>query len=463
MARRHTVLIVDDHETTRETLAEIVRGEGHRPLLAATGEEGLKHLAEEDIDIVLTDLRLPDLDGLDLLKKAQAEHPETPVVLITGHGNEEVAVSAMRLGAQGYLAKPLDLNRLRAELEGAVKVRELHLERQRLRRRLEEAQAFGEMVGASAKMREVFAAIRRVAPTDATILIEGESGTGKELVADAICAASGRKEQPFIKVAVAALSHGLLESELFGHERGAFTGAVRQKKGRFELADGGTLFLDEIGEMPPETQLKLLRVLDQRSFERVGGTETIHTDIRLVSATNQDLALAVAEGRFRQDLYFRINVITIRLPPLRERREDVALLYQHFMRLFERTGRGKSRGITPAALEALGAYRWPGNVRELRNVVERLCITCPKETIDVACLPEEMRPGAAARVAGGAVEHGRLGRAPAEPDEATIEELERETIRRRLAALGGNKTQTAKSLGIGLKTLYRKLERYGIK
>ena len=503
----HTVLIVDDHESTRETLSDVVKKSGQTPLTAKNGQEAFDLLDEHEIDVVLTDLRLPDLDGLEIVDRVKRDLPGVPVVLITAHGSEEVAVSAMKRGAADYLSKPLDLNRLRAVLEGAIRVRGLHIENIGLHRELDARTALAEIVGGSEKMRAIKESIRQVAPTNASVLIQGDNGTGKELVANAIYAASERVGKPFVKVAVAALPRDLLESELFGHEKGAFTGAHRQRKGRFELANRGTLFLDEIAAMPPETQIKLLRVLQEREFERVGGTETIRTDIRLICATNEDLEAGMEEGRFRQDLYYRINVIHIHIPPLRERVEDIPLLARHFVEQFPARD-GSVREIAPEVMAAFRRHDWPGNVRELRNLIERLCITASGPRIELehalrdlppsvrAGVPESVpaarsslrndlskgsgrfggagsglrrRPGDAAEPSGGRDFAGKPEDAPRDSLDGSslagisLGDLERSAIEATLSAEGGNKTRTAKILGIGLKTLYRKIERYGIR
>jgi DNA-binding NtrC family response regulator len=457
-----TIMIIDDHEATRETLAEVVKKAGHEPLGAKTGAEGLALLDERDVDIVIADLKLPDLDGLDILDRVGRDYPGVPVVLVTAHGSEDIAVSAIKRGAADYLPKPLDLNRLRAVIETSARNRRLYLENVGLQRELGSREALSEIVGESATIKAIKEQVRQVAPTGATVLIEGENGTGKELVANAIYAASDREGRPFVKVAVAALPRDLLESELFGHEKGAFTGAHKQRKGRFELANGGTLFLDEIGAMPPETQIKLLRVLQEREFERVGGTETIGADIRLISATNEDLEEAMRQGRFRQDLYYRINVIHIKLPPLRERRDDIPLLLEHFVKQFP--GRdGAVKTVSPEAMEALRAYDWPGNVRELRNLVERLCITASGEEIGPRELPPNIRPAEVASAPGSPEAAAPDSPGVQELAGVSLEELERRAIQATLRSLEGNKTQAAKALGIGLKTLYRKIEKYRLR
>jgi two-component system response regulator HydG len=392
------------------------------------------------------------------MDRVKRDRPGVPVILITAHGSEDVAVNAMKRGATDYLPKPLDLNRLRAVLEGAGRIRDLYLENIGLHRELDARTALGEIIGDSPQIRTIKEQIRQVAPTNATILVQGENGTGKELVANAIYAASDRAGKPFVKVAVGALPRDLLESELFGHEKGSFTGAHKQRKGRFELAHGGTLFLDEIGSMPIETQIRLLRVLQEREFERVGGTETIQSDIRLVSATNEDLEQAMSDGRFRQDLFYRINVIHINLPPLRERLDDIPLLVESFVKKFPARD-GSVKEVSPDVMSAMQGYDWPGNVRELRNLIERLCVTAAGARIEASSLPEKIRgaaPVPAVNTAAAPVSLDSLAGVP-------LDELERQAIEATLRVEGGNKTRTAKILGIGLKTLYRKIEGYGIK
>ncbi len=434
------ILLIDDHEATRETIAEVLEDAGHSVTAAENEARALELLEGSAYDLVLTDLRLPDGSGMHVLEKAKQLYPSTPVVMITGHGSIENAIEATRLGAYEYVTKPVDLNKLRIIVGNA-----LHLVQ--LERQVERAGALEAITGQSPAIQRVKDLVRQVAQSDATVLIEGESGTGKELVANAIQGLSARKNGPYVKLNVAALSKDLVESELFGHERGAFSGAIRQRKGRFELADGGTLFLDEIGEMPSELQVKLLRILQEHEFERVGGTETIPVDIRLLAATNQDLKAAVDAGRFREDLFYRINVVRIHVPPLRQRAEDVPLLSEHFLRKF--AGRyGLEKSFAPETLRRLCQYDWPGNVRELENAIESAVVRAPGATIEPSILPGEIGGGGEAAEAG-------------MPPGLKMEEVERRYILAELERCGGNKTQAAKSLGIGLKTLYRKLESYG--
>ncbi len=443
------ILLVDDHDATRETLTELIRDLGHQVLAAANQAAAVKFVEEREFDLVLTDLKLPDGSGLEVMRRLKQLHPETPVVMITGHATIDNAVEATRMGAYEYLTKPVDLNRLRIVIGNALYL-------SKLERRVGRAGALEAIVGHSPQITRVKELIKQIAATSVTVLIQGESGTGKEMAANAVQALSSRVNEPFVKVNVAVLSRELVESELFGHEKGAFSGAVRQRKGRFELADGGTLFLDEIGEMSLESQVKLLRVLQEHEFERVGGTETLPVDIRLICATNLDLKKRVEEGLFREDLYFRINVVRIRMPSLRERAEDIPLLAEHFRQKYC-SRYNMERIFSPEAMEAFKRYSWPGNVRELENAVEGAVVRSVGKVIGLDCLPEEtggpgLGCGAPAGEGGGA--GGMLAGLP-------LADIEREYILSELRRLGGNKSGVAKSLGIGLKTLYRKLESYG--
>lgn len=442
MSRSCCILLIDDHEATRETISEVLEDAGHTVHTAENRARAEKVLEERDYDLVLTDLKLPDGTGMQILERSKSLQPATPVVMITGHGSIENAVEATRLGAYEYLTKPVDLNRLRVIVTNALHLVDLE-------RKVERAGALDSLVGQSAAIRQVKDLINQVAQTDVTVLIQGESGTGKELVANAIQAQSQRRDAPFVKVNVAVLSRELVESELFGHEKGAFSGAIRQRKGRFELADGGTIFLDEIGEMPLETQVKLLRVLQEREFERVGGMETLPIDIRLVAATNLDLKQEVQEGRFREDLYFRINVVRIQVPPLRERMEDIPLLAEHFLRKYS-ARYGIEKTFAPETLDCLARYDWPGNIRELENAIEGALVKTTGQVIRPNELPEEV--GGVPAVGAGAPGSFTPG--------LPLEEVEKHYILSELERHEQNKTQTAKSLGIGLKTLYRKLESY---
>ncbi len=435
------ILLVDDHDATRETLTEVIRDLGHIVYAAATQQAAIRHIHERRFDLILTDLKLPDGSGLEVMRSARQEQPETPVVMITGHATIENAVEATRMGAYEYLTKPVDLNRLRIVISNALYLSTLE-------QKVGRAGALDAIVGHSKKIQEVKDLIKQIAATDVTVLIQGESGTGKEMAANAIQSLSLRQGGPFVKVNVAVLPRELIESELFGHEKGAFSGAIRQRKGRFELADGGTLFLDEIGEMPLDSQVKLLRVLQEHEYERVGGTETLPVDIRLICATNLDLKSRVRDGLFREDLYFRINVVRITMPPLRERPEDIPLLAEHFRQKYS-ARYGMDRRFSPEVLEIFKRYSWPGNVRELENAVEGAVVRSTSQVIGAESLPEETakREETSAQ---GAFEPG-----------LELAAVEKQYILGELARLNGNKSSVAKSLGIGLKTLYRKLESYG--
>ena len=471
--RTPTVLLVEDHETTRITLAGIIEREGCRVSAVPSAAAAREKLRDEEFDLVITDLRLPDGDGMELLDETKRLSAGSPVIIITGHGSEDTAVQAMKKGAFNYLSKPVDLHRIRAELESALRWRRIQVENAELQQELlTRRRGDSELIGVSPAIQRIKDKIKQIGPTGATILITGESGVGKEVVAGALQAASERAGKPFVKVNVAALPRELLESELFGHERGAFTSAVRMRKGRFELADGGTLFLDEIAECPLEVQVKLLRVLQEQEFERVGGSETIRTDVRMIFATNRDLKTEMAAGRFRQDLYFRINVIQLQVSPLRERREDVEALVPHFLREFI-TKNGRVKVINPAALDLLRAYSWPGNVRELRNAIEHAYLLSPGEEIGVDALPEDILAKAGTITLPYRSDSGRVSESSATvtadgepgisvPLNLKLDDVERRFIIAVYDKARHNKTLAAKMLGIGLKTLYRKLIKYGM-
>ena len=461
-----TILIVDDNETIRDGIAHVVRKMGHAPVCASSGAEALQRFVEAPPDFVITDLKMDGLTGVDVLKKVQEQDPDCPAMIITAFGTVETAVEAMKLGAFDFLIKPFAPEVVRLKVERALELRAARRERGRLAEenaylRDEASSQFGELVGASEGMRKVFALVDRVAPTDTSVAIFGESGTGKELVARAVHTRSKRARGPFIKVNCASLAETLLESELFGHEKGAFTGAVRQKPGRFELADGGTLFLDEIGDISPAMQTRLLRVLQEREFERVGGERTIKVDVRVLTATHRDLGKEVQEGRFREDLFYRLQVVPISIPPLRERRTDIAILAEHFVRKLAPRTNPHVRTVSKAAVEQLIAYRFPGNVRELENVIEQALVFTDGEEIPPSALPEAVR-GAGARPALpaqlGEFELGSPERAL--PD--VLDDLERQLILKAYTKAAGVKTETARLLGIKTSALYYKLEKYGI-
>ena len=448
-AGQKTILVVDDDRVGRESLAEAVAEMGYCALGASDAAAALRVVERQTVDLVLTDLRMPDVDGLELLRRLRERDSRIFVILITAFATVRTAVEAMKLGAFNYIVKPVDLDQLRAHVENALSAHNLLLENIALRQRLQRLGGFPELVGHSAAMRPVLDLINQVADTHSAILIRGESGTGKELVANAIHGRSRRSSGPFIKVNCAALSESLLESELFGHEEGAFTGAVRQRPGRFELADGGTLFLDEVADLASTTQAKLLRVLQNFEFERLGGTETLRVDVRVIAATNADLAERVREGKFRQDLYFRLNVVPVDLPPLRERPEDIPVLVHNFIQRFAERNRKDIVDITPEALQLLTCHDWPGNVRELENCIERMVVTSATRVLDVDTLPPEIGP---------------LAEHPAVPFPVglTMAQIEERAIRETLAATGGNRKDAARILGIGLRTLHRKITRYHI-
>ena len=440
------VLIVDDEPGIRSFLAEVLRGEGHLVTSAADGDEAARLLDQRGFHVMLTDLRMPRMDGMTLLRKARADAPEMEVVVLTGNGTVATAVEAMKLGAFDYLVKPLSgPEELRLIVSRALERRSLKEERQRQQRGPEPSEDF---VAHDPAMLAVAAQVDKVAATDATVLLLGESGTGKEVLAQRIHKRSRRSEGPFVAVNCAALSDTLLESEIFGHERGAFTGATATRRGRFELADGGTLFLDEVAELRPGLQAKLLRVLQDYRFERVGGTRTIEADVRVIAATNRDLDEAQRDGSLRSDLYHRLAVFPIRLPPLRERPADVLPLAAHLLRRIGRQLGRRDLAIDAAAQDALTGYGWPGNVRELANVLERAAILSDGPLIGVAALA---LTGTAAPPVG-----------PAAAFDGTLEDMEREAIRRALAAEGGHRKNAAARLGIGLRTLYEKLKAFGI-
>jgi DNA-binding NtrC family response regulator len=443
------VLIVEDEAATREGLAELVRTWGFTAEAAASGEQALGLVTTFRPAIVVTDLVMPGMGGLELLRALRDEADHVKVVVLTAQGSVETAVEALKHGAEDYLTKPVDAQKLRVLLQRIAELNRQKRENAALRRQLHEKGSFGRIVGHSAKMRQIYQVIEQAAPTPASVLIIGESGTGKELVARTIHQLSPRAEAPFVAINCAAIPETLLESEIFGHERGAFTGAIDRRAGCFELADRGTLFLDEIAEMVPVTQVKLLRVLQERAFRRLGGRAEQEVDVRVIAATNMDPAAAIRAGKLRDDLYYRLNVFTIELPPLRERKDDLPLLIQAFLEEFNTRDRRSVRGVAPDAMRMLEPYDWPGNVRELRNVIERATIIARGEFIEAQHLP---RFGPAPR---GVEPPGGIAIAPG----MTVDEAERRLILATLEAAGHNKTRAAQMLGISLKTLHNKLNR----
>ncbi len=446
---RATLLVVDDETNIREGLAQLFSMEGYDVRTAKDGIEGKMIVDKEDIDVVITDYKMGRMSGLDLLHYIVSTHPGIPVIILTAHGSVDKAVEAMREGAFDFIAKPPNTDHLINLVCRALETRELYRTNIELKAEVESQRARSYIIGKAPSIKHIFDLIRKVAPTKASVLITGESGVGKELVADAIHNLSPRKDKPFIKVHCAALAESLLESELFGHEKGAFTGATGRKRGRFEMADGGTLFLDEIGEINQNVQIKILRVLQERKFERVGGEETIEVDVRLIAATNRDLKKEIAEGRFREDLYYRLNVVNIHVPPLRERREDIPLLAMAFLREFADENGKQIEGFDPKVRQALYTYDWPGNVRELRNCIESAVVMASGKLITLDDLPPGPRSSGEARTI-------------SIPAFSSLEEAERIIIAETLALVGGNKSKAAEILKIGRKTLYQKIEQYGI-
>ncbi|MFW6290703.1 MAG: sigma-54-dependent transcriptional regulator [Spirochaetota bacterium] len=446
---KFNVLVVDDEKNIRAGLGKAIELDGHNVLLAQDGQEALDLLEEEEIDLIIADLKMPRLSGEELLRRVVESYPTLPVIILTGHGTIETAVQAMRDGAYDFLTKPVNLDRLSLLVKRALSTRELALQHRALQDELDQKRQFANIIGKSVEMNRIFDVVRQVAPTRASVLITGESGVGKELIADAIHQLSNRREKPFVKVHCAALSESLLESELFGHEKGAFTGAVARKRGRFELAHMGSIFLDEIGEIDPSVQIKILRVLQEKTFERVGGEQTLEVDVRIISATNKDLKTEIERGTFREDLYYRLNVVNIHIPPLRERKEDIPLLVSAFIKEFATENGKPVEGIDPKARALLHNYSWPGNVRELRNSIESAVVMAKGSIIT----PDDLPPSIAADSESNYVRI-QLG--------ATMADAERELIRANLAANNGNKSRTAEVLGIGRKTLHRKLAEYGM-
>jgi two-component system response regulator HydG len=455
------VLIIDDNETMREGLMATVRRMGHEAMVAAGGAEGLAIMRRRGADFVITDLKMDGASGLDVIKAVREIDPGCPAMIVTAFGTVETAVEAMRSGAFDFLQKPFAPEVVRLKVERALELRRERQARERaeadaaaLRADAALPYAFGEIVGETSAMHAVFQTIERVARTDASVYIHGESGTGKELVARAIHERSKRAGGPFIRVSCGALTESLLESELFGHEKGAFTGAIKRKLGRFELADKGTLFLDEIGDVSPAVQVKLLRVLQERQFERVGGEETVTVDVRVISATHRDVKADVESGRFREDLFYRLHVVPVEVPPLRDRRADIPRLVAHFIaKLGPRTNAGVT-GIDDAALARLQAHPWPGNVRELENVVEQSLVFAEGSTIGVAALPPALKGSTSESALSLPVGNMSL------PE--ILEDLERQLIEKAYDKAGGVKTECARILGVKTSALYYKLEKYGI-
>lgn len=454
MKKKPHILIIEDEPLMRISISDALRNEGYQITDTGSGNEGLRLVQSGNYDAVITDLRLPEVDGMNILKVSKQTSPSTQVIMITAYATVHTAIEAMKEGAYDYLTKPFSMEELLLMLKRILTYKKLEEENIYLREQIEGR--FKEIIGKSEKIQAMFEEIDIISGTDTTVLIYGESGTGKELIAQAIHNRSPRKDGRLIKVHCGALPETLLEAELFGYEKGAFTGALKQKMGRFELAHKGTLFLDEIGDISPTIQMKLLRVVQERQFERVGGTETIDVDVRIICATRKDLKQEVQKGNFREDLYYRLNVVPIIVPPLRERREDILFLIEHFLKKFSKEMKRPIKGLSPKAKELLIRYHYPGNVRELENAVERAMALGRGDEIHPWDLPEEIRGTEGAINAGPAI-----GEASA-PLKKAVKDLEREHINRILEQVGGNKTKAAEVLGISRKTLWEKCKEYDI-
>ncbi|HUR56902.1 MAG TPA: sigma-54 dependent transcriptional regulator [Opitutaceae bacterium] len=452
-----SVLIVDDEKHTREGLQQAL-AENYDVTVAANAEEGFNLMEAQPFDVVLTDLRMPGKSGLKVIDKALALPQRPAVLMMTAYGNIDTAVEAMKRGAVDFLTKPVNIERLEVLIQRALKTKTLEVEVQQLHERLDEKFKVEGIIGSSGRLREVLEKMRLVAPSRATILIEGESGTGKELIAQAVHQASPRARQPFVAVHCAALSENLLESELFGHERGSFTGATERRVGRFESANGGTLFLDEIGEISQSTQVKLLRFLETKSIERVGGSKPIELDVRLVAATNRNLEQLVREGKFREDLFFRLNVVRLTMPPLRDRPEDIPVLLAHFIKVFSDENGVPPLSIESGALRTLQAYPWPGNIRELRNFCENAVVLRRGGSLTEYDLEPKFRGEAAATGNAGFSSEGGSRLPP--PSTLSVEENEKRLVREALLKARGNRTKAAELMGVSRRTLHRKLAQW---
>jgi DNA-binding NtrC family response regulator len=445
MTEQPRILIVDDEQIVRESLANWLKEENYQVEAAENGPVALEKIKQAPFQVVLLDLKMPGMDGIQVLTELKKDFPDIEVIIMTAYGSVNTAVEAIKAGAYDYIVKPFDPEEVALLIKKILEHKNLILENILLRQQLEERYEFEDLIGKGAAMQQVFELIRNVAPTQATVLITGESGTGKELVAKAIHAISPRRFEPFIALSCGALPDTLLESELFGYEKGAFTGAAHTKKGRFEMADGGTLFLDEVGEISLKTQIDLLRVLQEKTFRRLGGTELIKVDVRIISATNRDLAQAITQGIFRPDLFYRLNVVGLHLPALRERREDIPLLAKHFLRRYAIEVNKKIERLAPSALELLMEYNWPGNVRELENAIERAVVISPGHELTAKDFTF-LQPGS-----------GLLN----EPSARNLQELEKQHIHRILEENHWNISKTAIDLGIDRVTLYNKIKKYG--
>jgi len=454
MAKDYQVLIVDDDVNIRKMIEiNLKKDRIYKIISAVNGESCLRIMHETIPDLVLLDIQMPGIDGIETLHRIKQENPKIPVVMMSAHGTIETAVKSMQLGAFDFITKPFSGDRLRLTVKNAIENSSLKAEVDRLRQELQERYQFKNIIGESGPMQEVFKSIKKVTDSNVTVLLQGESGTGKELIARAIHFESEkRRNKPFVAVNCSALPESLLESELFGHEKGSFTGASGRRIGKFEQADGGTIFLDEIGEMSPSTQVKILRVLQEREFERVGGNELIHVNVRVISATNKNLEEAIKKGEFREDLYYRLSVFPIVIPPLRERKEDIPLLAQFFIDKYARREEKDVQELSSDALDLLTAYHWPGNVRELENAIERAVILASSDQILPKDLPTNIR----------AIGEKKMAEPGTGPLNNWIEKLEEEALRKALLESEGNVSLTARKLGIGRATIYRKAKKYGL-
>lgn len=452
------VLVIDDEPSVRRLIEHHLKEENYKILSAENGEKGLRLIDENSPHLVLLDVRLPGIGGIEILQKIKEAHPKLPVIMITAYGTVKMAVETMRKGAYDFLVKPIKPDELKITVRNAITTQTLQKEVEFLKSQLEERYEFSNIIGKSPAMQQVFKLIEKVTDSDIPVLIEGQSGIGKELVAKAIHFNGPRKEAPFMDINCAAIPETLLESELFGHEKGAFTNAVKRKEGKFELADRGTLFLDEIGEMNFSLQAKILRVLQEKTFERIGGKEKIRVNCRIISATNKDLKDEIKKKKFREDLYYRIAVFPIRLSPLKERREDILLLVPHFLKKY--ANKRKPKKISPEAMKVLTSYDWPGNVRELENVIYRTTVLTEGDTIELSHLPLELQNLAQTSISSG--KNAISLEDPSSHEIIPFEEIEKEVLRHALKVSDGNISKATRELGIGRATFYRKLKKYNL-
>ena len=449
------ILVLDDERSLCELLKVVFQKEGYEVLTTPSAKKAIEIAQSDDIDVVVSDIKLPEMNGLEVLKRLRKIKPELPVLMITAYGTIKEAVEALKIGAYDYIIKPFDVEELKVIVAKALETKRLQDENVRLRKELKDKYSLESMIGKSKKMQEIYSLIEKIAPTETTVLIQGESGTGKEMAARAIHYLSLRREKPFVTINCGALPESLLESELFGHVKGAFTDAVTDKKGMFEVADKGTLFLDEVGEMSPITQVKLLRTLQERKIRRVGGTEEIPIDVRIISATNQDLKKKIKEGFFREDLYYRLNVLSLEMPPLRERKEDIPLLVNHFLQKYcQKLGRGMKR-VAPEVYNIFESYPWPGNIRELENVIERVVAIEERETITTSCLPKELLQPEKREI--------DLEIKPGFKLNETIEAITRDYVQKALEMSRGKLKEAAELLGVNYRSIRYLVDKFDLK